>query len=545
MNMDGITVINSDENHAKRRVVIDAAKNAVYQTMLGKMIFEATPENIRDEILKEIDESYFINVAGSMAASLIKYDEILDKMENLKAKIQDGTAIDLDGNKIDDVSAINILKIGGYLKSILENTEDILIKESDNIINDIVERDDIVVKETIPEPIAKALGGKDFSDITDAISKVVIVTIKRDIESEEKDKQEEKEFNDDISDVFKPSEDNTIPDNTTVDENEDDKTAEEDNELDDSDENDDESDDDDISLPEETDTSDIDFDTDTDDDIKTPDVKEEEEDNKDEKLEQESFSNLRISFPNYMGIDRAPNATVRIMESIGSLYNLYIAMNNKSQSKDSLYQESISSEIADALKKIQEPLQGVFSAFTLNPSHPEVSFETLANVIEIQKSTFYRVVNSISIFIFGLSSGVYTGAILGWVAGLTLISSSVIGGIVFIGLTMYLFYKYYKSDKQEADAVYGMLNGIVKKLEDALTDLKKKGKLNDDDSKRVSDIEIAINKVRSKMNEAYSLKTKNEAIDFIKLGQDAEKDLDIKAKKFKDAVKNYYVSDKV
>lgn len=110
---------------------------------------------------------------------------------------------------------------------------------------------------------------------------------------------------------------------------------------------------------------------------------------------------------------------------------------------------------------------------------------------------------------------------------------------------MYLFYKYHKNDKQEADAVYGMLNGIVKKLEDALTDLKKKGKLNDDESKRVSDIEIAIARVRSKMNEAYSLKTKNEAIDFIKLGQDAEKDLDIKAKKFKDAVKNYYVSDKV
>jgi hypothetical protein len=182
----------------------------------------------------------------------------------------------------------------------------------------------------------------------------------------------------------------------------------------DNEENDDESGDD-ITLPEETDTSDIDFDTDTDDDIKTPDVKEEEEDNKDEdkkdeKLEQEPFSNLRISFPNYMGIDRAPNATVRIMESIGSLYNLYIAMNNKSQSKDSLYQESISSEIADALKKIQEPLQGVFSAFTLNPSHPEISFETLTNVIEMQKSTFYRVVNSISIFILGLSSGVYTAS---------------------------------------------------------------------------------------------------------------------------------------
>ena len=61
--------------------------------------------------------------------------------------------------------------------------------------------------------------------------------------------------------------------------------------------------------------------------------------------------------------EKTKSATIRIMESIGSFYDVYIAMTGKANSKEAIYLESVTSELNKQLREVTSKVTETFGIF--------------------------------------------------------------------------------------------------------------------------------------------------------------------------------------
>ena len=318
-----------NDSATKKGVVMAAAKKAIYETILGKLIWESTPDEIKEKILAIVDKDFFIPSAGAVAAAIMGYDEFIEKMESLKNNAEDGREISAPGDSevIPKDKVIDILKIGGYIKSLIQMSDDELFKESDGKINTIIESEELVIDNTVPTNLQAAIEKKDFNNFTKDIIKLVTVTLKEDIETLEDEKTEEEEFVENLEDVIKPDDEEKENEDKSLD---DEDNKKEDEEEDKTEESDDEDNMDyaDMGEPDvlsdfpdiDADASyDIDEHTDSDDEEE----EEEKEDTKEEKLikenEMSKFGSINTGLREKKMTAKRP--TLRIRESIGKLYS--------------------------------------------------------------------------------------------------------------------------------------------------------------------------------------------------------------------------------
>lgn len=540
---DAIVTVNYDEMLAKKRIVLEAAKKAVYSMTIGKMLYESIPDNMKEEILNVIDKDYFINVAGAMAASLIGYEEVLAKIEDIRTKSANGEPVLFNNEEVSEERVFNILKIGGYLKSILESTEDVLIKESedgDKIIDKVLNGDGVIVSDKVPEPILDILEDKDFSDVTSSITQIVITTIKKDIEDAEKDKAEEEEFHEELTDAITPSEDNTdeasdIEDNEDVEGDEStevgDESGDENEEENEDDDDFDDDDDDEIEVMNPQDSVNAFSDDDDEEDESTEDIKEEkteneeeektEEEEKNEKdmLQQESITLKGCVMPSLYR-EKTKSATIRIMESIGSFYDVYIAMTGKANSKEAIYLESVTSELNKQLREVTSKVTETFGIFDKIFGGVEANMSANLGHDIVKLNIDWLATESVGLKILRMFAELYisiqSGAAIGWLITIALFSSQItlmtfLGPIIFgIIAAVSIYVKIIKNNKKYAARIHATYTQMIKNLEAELVKARA-----DKDEKRVSDLTKAIEEAKDILEKADKVRGETEAIKFI------------------------------
>lgn len=320
-----------NDSATKKGVVMAAAKKAIYETILGKLIWESTPQEIKDKILTLVDKEFFIPSAGAVAAAIMGYDEFIEKIEALKNTAEDGREIAIPGEDatIPKDKVVDILKIGGYIKSLIDISDDELFKESDGKIGTIVESEDLVIDNTVPTNLQVAIEKKEFTNFTKDIVKLVTATLKEDMETLEDEKKEEEEFVENLEDVIKPDEEEKENSNTgaTLLDDKNDSDNEEGGETSDEEDNMDYANmgepdvlSDFPEMDEDQTSFDIEDHTESDDE---EDKEKEDEDTKEEKLIKENsmakFGNINTGLREKKMTAKRP--TLRIRESVGKLYS--------------------------------------------------------------------------------------------------------------------------------------------------------------------------------------------------------------------------------
>lgn len=197
---------------SKDIVIEKSAKVATYRYMLGKLIYDSTPQPLLDKILEKIDKTQFIIAAGSLAEDVYSFETFNEKMKELQANYQEGDDIQsvADGSKIlsNDVIA-KILQTGGFVLNAVDEageegvkefmeamTEEGRVDEDGNIIKSDKPEDDVGVDNLIlstepPESIKNIIDGNDFSEFTEEIVMKITNDLRDDKVATDLDRQEE------------------------------------------------------------------------------------------------------------------------------------------------------------------------------------------------------------------------------------------------------------------------------------------------------------------------------------------------------------------
>ena len=169
----------------KRQVMLDALTDATYKYILGKLIYDSTPDEIKAKM--DMEPAQFIIVAGTAGAAMISYKAMMERIADVKDTYDAGddvTSIET-GETLSDSKVDSILEVAGFIKSTIETVKSKLIGEAietkDADVDDSTAIDNIAAK--VPEAIVDLVGDKDFSNFTDELMSMIKVDIRKDIEA--------------------------------------------------------------------------------------------------------------------------------------------------------------------------------------------------------------------------------------------------------------------------------------------------------------------------------------------------------------------------
>lgn len=175
----------------KEAIVEKAAKKATYRYLLGKLIYDSTPQALKDKILEKVDMTQFIISAGTLAEEKISLEEFTKIMDDMKASYQAGEDVDEVGNTgktLPNDKFAKILEIAGFIQATVNESADEgvqaymeAIAEDGEIqtemkpektgdgTEDNIGIDNIILSKEPPESITNIINDEDFGNFTEEI----------------------------------------------------------------------------------------------------------------------------------------------------------------------------------------------------------------------------------------------------------------------------------------------------------------------------------------------------------------------------------------
>ena len=188
--------ISGSSNLLKKSIAIDAVGEATYKYILGKMVYESLPTEIKAKVDAQVAITQFIIVAGTIGAKMISYQTMMDKVADVKANYDAGqpvVSIADESTVLDDSATSEILGVVGFIKSVIEETKSALFKEdiqTDPVVAGEKDIKDIITTK-VPDVIVDIVNKKDFSNFTNELMKMIKVDIRKDIDAQAKIKDDE------------------------------------------------------------------------------------------------------------------------------------------------------------------------------------------------------------------------------------------------------------------------------------------------------------------------------------------------------------------